>query len=83
LPDDARLAAEALRAVRKMNKRAKGSCRHDDPQRLHPQIVARFDRETFDEIAAFAERKEWSFNSALRLLVEWGLMAEKRRSPQN
>src|SRR5260370_42047385 len=49
-----------------------GNCRRDDPQRLHPQIVARFDRETFDEIAAFAECKGWSFNSALRLLVECG-----------
>jgi hypothetical protein len=65
------LGVEAMR-------RAVGSCRHDDPKRTHPQIVARFDRETFGETAALAERKGWSFNSALRLLVEWGLMDARR-----
>jgi hypothetical protein len=60
-------------------KRARGSYRRDDAERINPQIVARFDRETFDEIAAFAESKGLSFNAALRVLAEWGLMAAKNR----
>jgi hypothetical protein len=65
-----------------MNRRttpARGSCKRDDPKRENPQIVARFDRETFDEIAAIAARNGWSFNETLRLLVEWGL--EDMRAP--
>jgi len=58
---------------------AVGSCRRDDPQRINPQIVARLDRETFDEIAAIAATNDWSFNRTLRLLVEWGLIEWNRR----
>jgi hypothetical protein len=61
-------------------KRATGSHRRDDLQRIHPQIVVRFDRESFDEIAAFAEQKKLSFNAAVRLLTTWGLMTALKES---
>ena len=52
---------------------AVGAFSRRDKNCEHPQIVIRFDRETFDQIAAIAKRNEWSFAGVTRLLVEWGL----------
>jgi len=52
---------------------AVGAFSRKDKNRDHPQIVIRFDRETFDQIAAIAKRNQWSFAGVTRLLVEWGL----------
>ena len=50
-----------------------GSCRRDDPERLSPQTVVRFDRETFEQVRALAIRDGVSFSEKVRQLVEWGL----------
>lgn len=52
---------------------AVGSFSRKDKNCERPQIVIRFDRETFDQIAAIARRNQWSFSGVTRLLVEWGL----------
>lgn len=52
---------------------AVGAFSRKDKNRERPQIVIRFDRETFDHIAAIAKRNGWSFNGVTRLLIEWGL----------
>lgn len=52
---------------------AVGAFSRRDKNRERPQIVIRFDRETFDQIRAIAQRNNWSFNGVTRLLVEWGL----------
>ncbi|MCL2430493.1 MAG: hypothetical protein FWD12_14785 [Alphaproteobacteria bacterium] len=62
-------------------KTARGSYRRDDRQRMNPQIVARFDRGTFEEIAGFAAARGLSFNSALRCLAIWGLRAARKEVP--
>ena len=56
---------------------AKGCCRRDDPHRLRPQAVVRFDKRTFAQIRARAVAEKTTFSEQVRLLVEWGLEAAK------
>lgn len=60
--------------ARRPAKVARGCCRRDDIAGLSPQAVVRFDRETFDRIAAMAARDGVSFAQQVRLYVEWGMM---------
>jgi hypothetical protein len=55
---------------------AVGCCKPDDVARERPQIVLRFDRETFDQVARRAANNGHSFNEECLLLIEWGLEAE-------
>lgn len=50
---------------------------HDarDTMRERPQIVIRFDRDTFDEIRARAVKEQTSFSEQVRKLIVWGLEA--------
>lgn len=59
--------------VHRSSNPALGACRPDDQQRLTPQIVVRFDRETFDQIRGRAVAQHTSFAEQVRQLVEWGL----------
>jgi hypothetical protein len=43
--------------------------------RERPQIVIRFDRDTFDEIRARAVKEQTSFSEQVRKLIVWGLEA--------
>lgn len=54
-------------------KTPRGTCRRNDSRTL--QVTARFDRGTFDEIAAFAAARGLSFNAGLRCLTVRGLKA--------
>src|SRR5690242_14867119 len=56
---------------------AVGCCKPDDLARERPQIVIRFDRETFDQVAATAARNGISFNEQVLTFVEWGLEAKR------
>jgi len=59
---------------------AAGSFRRDDKEHLHPQIVVRLDRETFDQVRELAARENVSFSQKARDLIEWGLEVERQNS---
>jgi len=49
-------------------------CHHPrDKQKERPQIVIRFDRDTFDQVRALAVKEGTSFSEQVRRLIEWGL----------
>ena len=58
---------------RRPAKPATGCYRRDDVAREYPQIVLRFDRETFEQVAALALRQRVSFNEQALTLIEFGL----------
>jgi hypothetical protein len=59
--------------------RALGSHDKRDTERIYPQIVIRFDRETFDQVAAAALKKQISFAEQVRLYCVWGIENEEAR----
>lgn len=63
----------AGRRYRNRRKAAAGCHEKKDKQRIWPQIVIRFDRETFDQVATIAARERISFAEQARRLVEIGL----------
>lgn len=58
-----------------MKAPGKGSTRH--PLQASPRIVVSFDEETFSTVRKRAVIHKTSFAEQVRLLVEWGLEADR------
>ena len=56
---------------------ARGVARGHGSHKGYRRIVVSFDEETFDAVRKLAESTGTSFAEQVRLLVEWGLEAEK------